>query len=333
MAATHAPERAFTRPAAMPPPDPAEAAVKTWRYLRLAMVLLVVALGASVGHAQLYTSDGCWLGSLSAYYYTPVQGIFVSALVTIGVCLICVKGNTDGEDLLLNLAGICAPAVALIPTRPPRSCGGDGIVPTSQQLNIDNNVTALLVAGGLAFAVLGVLTVGSYLRKRRNPAHPYAAPNRLNVIGFVVLVAVYIALWAFFATDREAFRDNGHGIAAVLMFVFIFANVCLNAVDLHRAQVKQGEFATRGSWSRVRGLLFNRYGVIALLMAGAAAVNGILAWRGFDYWVLTMEVSLITLFATFWGFQTAELWRQGLREEPRDDAAVRPSPATATAGS
>ena len=62
----------------------------------------------------------CWQSSISSYYYTPAQGILVGVLVAIGVCLICLRGASDGEDELLNLTGLCAPFVALVPspTRP-----------------------------------------------------------------------------------------------------------------------------------------------------------------------------------------------------------------------
>ena len=33
-----------------------------------------------------------------------------------------------------------------------------------------------------------------------------------------------------------------------------------------------------------------------------------------EYWVIVIEGTLISLFAVFWGIQTWELWRQGLRK-------------------
>lgn len=62
--------------------------------------------------------DGGSLGSINAYYYTPVRGMFAGALLGIGVCLVCIRGSTTVEDVLLNAAGMLAPVVALIPTPP-----------------------------------------------------------------------------------------------------------------------------------------------------------------------------------------------------------------------
>ena len=68
-------------------------AVKSYRYLRLSIVVVVLSLMASVLIERSHVS--CWQESISAYFYTPVQAVFVSALVVIGVSLIAIKGSTD----------------------------------------------------------------------------------------------------------------------------------------------------------------------------------------------------------------------------------------------
>lgn len=89
--------------------ESADDVLKTYRYLRLAMVALVgmLAAGVVIGASRA----GQLLTSLSAYYYTPAQSVFVGALVAIGVCLIVIRGE-DTEDVALNLAGMLAPVVA-----------------------------------------------------------------------------------------------------------------------------------------------------------------------------------------------------------------------------
>jgi hypothetical protein len=52
---------------------------------------------------------------------------------------------------------------------------------------------------------------------------------------------------------------------------------------------------------------------IASAMVLAAIVIGIAGALGWDYWVLGIEIALISLFAIFWVTQTAELWHDGLR--------------------
>src|SRR3954468_20244083 len=95
-------------------------AIKTWRYLRLALVALVVGLVVSVTYER--TKVDCWPTSLSAYYYTPVHAYFVSALVAMGVCMFCLAGTTPAEDILLNIGGIFAVIVGLVPTPHPGHC-------------------------------------------------------------------------------------------------------------------------------------------------------------------------------------------------------------------
>jgi hypothetical protein len=87
---------------------------KTYRYLRLALVALVALIMTAV--ALEWGRTHCLQTSISAYYYTPARSIFVGSLVAIGVALIAIRGRSDGEDALLNLAGMLAPVVAFVPT-------------------------------------------------------------------------------------------------------------------------------------------------------------------------------------------------------------------------
>src|SRR5215216_7238863 len=98
----------------------------------------------------------CVQKSISAYYYTPVHGYFVGALLSIGVCLFCLKGSTETEDVLLNLAGMFALIVALVPTADPESCASVLRNDEAREHSIENNVTALIAVGvaALIFVVL-----------------------------------------------------------------------------------------------------------------------------------------------------------------------------------
>jgi hypothetical protein len=273
------------------------AAVKTYRYLRLAMIALVAGLFACVLYEHGRTTSGCWQTSISAYYYTPVQGFFVAALVTIGVSLVALRGNTDWEDVLLNLAGVSAPVVAFVPYAHPGTCGSVLTDTRNRLANVDNNLLGLLVAGGIGLVVVGVLTHLSARSGRPDRPGPVA------LLGFWVIAVLFLASTAVFIWDRTLLLDHGHDIAAIAMFGFIFVNVWLNAAALHEVD---SAAAGRSNWR-------NRYTVVGTLMVVAVVAN-VIAWlAGFRWWVLTLETSMIVLFAWFWVAQTIELWNHGLR--------------------
>jgi hypothetical protein len=287
-----------------PDGDAALAAIKTWRYLRLAMIALVVGLAVSVLYEHALAPGGCWQKTVSAYYYTPVQNFFVAALVTIGVCLVALKGSTEREDVLLNLAGICAPVVGLVPTPDFDSCGSVVTDTTNRAVNIANNVTALLVAGGLALLLVAVLALPSLLHGTRRP-------SRTALVGFAIATGLYVGTVVVFVVARGWFDAHAHDVAAIAMFTFVFLNVCVNAVHA------RGCGAPR----------LNRYAVVAALMVIAVVVSVGLALAGNPYAILGLEASLIVLFAVFWVCQTAELWDQGLRRAPGRQEEPAPSGA------
>jgi hypothetical protein len=264
-------------------------AIKTWRYLRLAMVVLVVGLAVAVVHAAIVVPGDCWQTSISAYYYTSVHAYFIAALVSIGVCLFCLRGSTPGEDVYLNLAGVCAPVVGLVPTPDPGTCGV--VHGTLQQIddNVDNNVTALLAVGALALIILARL---------RGKALPSQAARRAYAVG----VAAWLGTLLVFILDDEFFVHNAHFAAAGLMFFFIFIVVLINARDCSEG----------GPATAVR----NRYGLIAGAMVVSVVGFLVAGCLGFDHWLLGVEIALIVLFAIFWGIQTHDLWDDGLRKVP-----------------
>ena len=49
-----------------------ESTTKTYLYLRVGLVALAIFLGAALV-IELALGEGPWLGSISAYYYTPVR--------------------------------------------------------------------------------------------------------------------------------------------------------------------------------------------------------------------------------------------------------------------
>jgi small-conductance mechanosensitive channel len=226
-----------------------------------------------------------------------------------GVSLVALRGNTDWEDVLLNLAGVCAPVVAFVPYPRPGTCGSVLTDAKNRLANIDNNMLGLLVAGGLGLLVVGVLTHLSLRSARPDRPGPVA------LLGFWAIGVLFLATTAVYAWDRTFLLDHGHDIAAGAMFGFIFVNVWLNAAALHETNNAR---ARRSLWR-------NRYTVVGTLMVVAVVANFVARLAGYRWWVLTLEASMIVLFAWFWVAQTIELWNQGLRGRPvrRPDVIAR----------
>jgi hypothetical protein len=300
-------------------------ALKTYRYLRMAMVLMALLLGVSVLIEWFSTqADGlagnCALPSISAYYYTPVRSIFVGSLVAIGACLVAVQGSTKPfrfgasnpvarawnflmgwvtEDNALNIAGMLAPIVALVPTVQParekadrywncatvdfesiRPKGNAGASP-----NITNNISALIIAGIAAVVIaLAVAPEKSELKKM-------AVQAKSGLISAVLVVA---AGYAWFFLSRSSFLVSAHFTAAFAMFVAMALAVVDNA--------RKG--------GRHRGL----YSSIALLMAVGGGIIFAAGRTGWRHSILWLEVLEISLFAVFWGRQTGELWNSTARD-------------------
>lgn len=278
--------------------DPALGAVKTYRYLRVALASLVVLLFAAVALEWWASGRTCLQPSISAYWYTPVHAVFVGVLVTMGVCLIALKGSTDAEDVLLNLAGMLAPGVAFVPTSEPGTCGARPLAGTDVGPAVANNMQALFVAG---LVVAGVALTIARREARGGEVSPW---NRLGLLVTGVLLAGG-AVWFYVA--RDSFVGHAHGFAAVPMFVAIVAVVWLNGHDVARS-------VAHGDASRQR--FVHAYRGIALAMLVALGVTVALSLLlGAGSVVLWVEVVLISLFAVFWVVQTVELWDRGLRRD------------------
>ena len=275
-------------------------AIKTWRYLRLSMIMLVVGLGAAVIHEWREVGRRCMQTSISAYYYTPVRAFFVSALVAIGVCMVAMEGNREVEDGLLNVAGMLAPVVGLVPTPGPGTCTSTPGEKPDWTANIVNNMSALFAVGLVAMVAVVALLMLDWKRSGRKPPV-------LHWVGIGISVALLGAAYLWFRSDREWFIDHAHYAAAIAMFGCIIAVVVFNAIDFKRKTV--GDSAPQGRDYT------NRYALVAGAMV--LSVVGMVGWKlafGWDHVVLGIEAALITLFAVFWTVQTEELWDEGLRQ-------------------
>lgn len=298
----------------------ASAAVRTYRYLRLSLVGLVLLLLLAVWLERLTGLDANRrLGSISAYYYTPARSVFVGALVAIGISLVAIVGRRGFEDTALNIAGMLAPVVAFVPT--PRGAGGapcdpDGrcSVPPEFVPSVENNIKSLVALG-----VAGI-ALGGYVVLRRKQS------SRATKIGLALATGVFVAFVAWFGLARDSFLDVAHFGAAVPLFALVTAVAYVNA---RKARARRDAAADARGAKTYTAVYAGVAGVMGVTFAVAIvlALMDQLGGGGTpDEWVLWVEVVLLLAFATFWVTQTVDFWADGLPE----DASV-PAPVTAVA--
>lgn len=284
-------------------------ALKTYRYLRLLLVALVLLLAVSVVLEIVAAGGGCWRTSISSYYWTPVRGVFVGTLVAVGVCLIVLKGNTDLEDVLLNVAGALAPVVAFVPITDPHECQSTPWPPAADgRAEVVNNVGALLVVAVIGLGAAWVLARGE---GRGRPTRAQRAGLAMGAALVAAGVLLFVAAPAFFARW-------GHYLAAVPLFLLLLAVMIVNALSLARVSADRD-----GRDRPQRTDLANRYlaltVVTVVVVAALALVTWLGSWQHGTFWV---EVAVIAAFAVFWVVQTIELWQapDGLRADPEATA-------------
>jgi hypothetical protein len=301
--------------------------LKTYRYLRIAMALLLIALAIAV----FYQSDkqGSLLASVSAYYYTPAQTIFVGGLIGLGACMIALKGTTPVEDTFLNLGGMFAVVVAIVPTSRGRDyedlvktcgaaqdktlgapdCAGVRELAESARANIENNVFAALLTGSLALAAAVAFMV---LDRRRQHGHRFSWP------AFAAAAAVLVAGWVAFYRYRDGVSHNAHWIGALSLFVCIFVVAFENARRQQGGKGPLGQLNARTVLKRARD--FYTWIATALLVIGVISV--VAWWR---HWITLfwLEIIVFLLFVAFWVAQTVEQGGEPPATEPVRDEALR----------
>jgi hypothetical protein len=289
-AAEPGPAPATGEPAPLTPPD----VIKTYRYLRIGMVGAVVLLAASIGIER--GKVDCWQTSISAYYYTPVRAIFVGCLMAVGLSLIVYKGRSPGEDPCLNLAGMLAPVVAIVPTKDVGTCWSiepapspvkaDGSFDAWVLANITNNFDALLVVGAIGLAATAFIAL--WVNRK-----DFIGAARAQLWTTASLAGTFIALVVAWWLSRHwsGFYSRAHSYAAIAMFASLIGAIAVVTLDTrHR----------RPRW-------WLSYAAVAALMVLGAAVIGLTRVFG-DHTVFALEAYEIALFGAYWMIQTAEKW-------------------------
>jgi len=269
-------------------------ALETYRYLRGGMAVMIVLLGTAVLVERSRAT--CWQTSLSAYYFTSAHAVFIAALCGLGAMLIVYKGANDTEDVLLNLAGILAFVVAMVPTSRPLLLCGTADLNAGGQFAIPNT-WAVVVA-------LVVSRAASWWMYHRTDTQPRRSP--LGTVALWVQRALLAAGLVALTLAPGWFRANAHGVAAVAMFAAIILTVAITAVMAGHQDVDQCPHRRR--YQRAYAAIA---AVMVLTLAAAVGLHQFL--DGFNHAVIVVEAALVAEFAVYWIVQTVELWGTATR--------------------
>ena len=241
-------------------------AMKTYRYLRIAIVAMVIALLISIWFEFRAANE--LLSAISTYYYTPVNPLFVGSLIMIGICLIAIRGSTVFEEVFLNLSGMLAPVVALVPTSFPASSYQGELYHIPIEALTGNTIPSIVLAAIVAVFITVLLAA----RSQGQALKP--APAGPTVwIGLAVAVAGAAALLAVYQIVGS---QAAHNTAAVGMFVGLWAVATASAV--RHVQV-DGRRSARLAWCAGIGGTLAVLGIV-LAVGGVwrAAAGATLAW-------------------------------------------------------
>ncbi|WP_445161833.1 hypothetical protein ACTXG5_00440 [Mycobacterium sp. Dal123C01] len=296
--------------------------VKTYRYLRLGLVAAVVWLLISVAETSISTQ--CVQTSLSAFYYTTSHAVFVASLSAIGVMLIAYQGTVLAEEVVLDVAGVLAIVVALVPVTLGPADGGDAEPACGLSLPTDANGAVGSVNNFSSLLVTGAVIVVTYqvVRRRSSATHTSSAAQQAaqaagwaprfaksllgggQVAVSAVAVLYLVAGIVWFVAAPDQFKANAHRLAAL----GLFAGVVVVAIFYASYAALEGKPEAK------------MYAVIAIFLTVTliALVVVILGIGGIEpgHAVLWLEIALIVEFAAFWLMQTRDLWHS-MRYRPR----------------
>ncbi|MDR2271509.1 MAG: hypothetical protein LBF27_11455 [Sphingobacterium sp.] len=154
--------------------------------------------------------------SISHYYFTNLREIFTGTLCAVGLFLICYKGNGNSviwknDNLLTNLAGFMAIAVAFIPTDPiGTSCTQCTLISIGLK-ELHYGFAAILFLT-FAFLSIHVFTIG----QESNGEIPMSILNENNIYrfcGYGILVCIALIPLKLFGHATLVFE-------AIALFLF-----------------------------------------------------------------------------------------------------------------
>jgi len=194
--------------------DQTDHTIKTYRYLRITIVGVSVAL--LLGVFLDYLNRGELETSISAYYYTEIRSLFVGALVMMGASYVAIRGTNNLEEVVLNLTGMMAPIVAFVPTA--RSSAPE--VPL-----LNANVWATM--GAVVMTVAMLVAMG---RSRSASSGEGGSPAKSRRLRYAAIVLAVVVVAGFVAADNVWGQRATHWLAAVVFIAGLWAVTTGNAL-------------------------------------------------------------------------------------------------------
>jgi hypothetical protein len=179
-----------------------------------------------------------------------------------------------------------------------------GLLKTTTE-NVQNNMTTLLVLGGLGL----IVTVAFALADRKTGRAVVATKFSWGFGASVVLLALG---WVALLMYTEWFVLWGHYVAAGGLSVCIFVVTVANALRREGTRLPAGSLPRQvvDAVSAARAALFHwpldPYAWVAWAMIGSAVIMGAL-WGFSVVTLFWFEVVLTVIFIAFWLVQTVEL--------------------------
>jgi hypothetical protein len=235
--------------------------------------------------------------------------------------MIALQGMNDAEGTFLNLGGIFAIVVALVPTgrgadfqtavQACRKSGGTLLTqrasknldcPTVRALedatraNVENNVAALLIVGGLALVLAGIILFKARMANRGTPG------RRWVLAAFSAAVLIWLCGLIAFAVSVDWLAGNAHYIAAggLLLCILLIAGANAHRREerpsagvVLKREVLKSPRAYRYTW--IAGGMLVGTGVLILLR-----LTNVIS-------LFLVEILVAALFILFWTVQTIEL--------------------------
>lgn len=268
-------------------------ATRTYRYLRIGLVGTMVVIVAAVG---VEITQGRVLSSISAYYYTGARTPFVGALFAASLALIAIAGS-GFERMILNVAAIFAPIIALVPTTVKHAsvpgltdgCGNTLCVPSQYLPDIRTGVYTYVIVGALSVVLLIVLIATRTLEW---------GPALVVLATLVVALLLVLLGWT---SDRPWFLAHAHITSAAIFFGLIGIVAIYNAFakpEQDGRYAQQTRVATAPTPARIIYIV-----VAAGMTADLVALIIVLSQKGA---IFTCEAVALTLFVAFWLTQTFE---------------------------